>query len=374
MLFRSYKSKEHQGSGYNQMVMDDATGQNRVHLYSSNTNAQLHLGYLIEQTGNTRGSYLGSGFDLKSDAYGAVRAGQGLYVTTHPASSQPLDVRQASSQLVNSESVLESMSDASTTHQAESLKDGHDALKSFTDATQNNVSGSSSGGKTAGGGTGNANAFKEPVMLFGSPSGIALSTQKSVHIASDAQTNLVSGQSTHIATGKSLIASVVEKLSLFVQNAGMKLFAAKGKVEIQAQSDNVEVTAQKSLKLLSATENIEASAKQEILLTSGGAYIRLKDGNIEIHAPGKVDIKGSQHSFAGPTSLSRSSPTLPSGGGPYNEQFKIHDKHTGEPAPYVRYRVETAEGKVFEGMTDEHGMTSRVMTSEPNDLKVFLDT
>jgi type VI secretion system secreted protein VgrG len=373
-LLSGYKSKEYQGSGYNQMVMDDATGQNRVHLYSTSTNAQLHLGYLIEQTGNTRGSYLGSGFDLKSDAYGAVRAGQGLYVTTHPASSQPLDVRQASSQLVNSESVLEAMSDASTTHQAESLKDGHDALKSFTDATQNTVSGSSSGSKTAGGGTGNANAFKEPVMLFGSPSGIALSTQKSVHIASDAQTNLVSGQSTHIATGKSLIASVAEKLSLFVQNAGMKLFAAKGKVEIQAQSDNVEVTAQKSLKLLSATENIEASAKQEILLTSGGAYIRLKDGNIEIHAPGKVDIKGSQHSFAGPTSLSRSSPTLPSGGGPYNEQFKIHDKHTGEPAPYVRYRVETAEGKVFEGMTDEQGMTSRIMTSEPNDLKVFLDT
>jgi type VI secretion system secreted protein VgrG len=373
-LLSGYKSKEHQGSGYNQMVMDDATGQNRVHLYSTSTNAQLHLGYLIEQTGNTRGSYLGSGFDLKSDAYGAVRAGQGLYVTTHPASSQPLDARQASSQLVNSESVLEAMSDASTTHQGESLKDGHDALKSFTDATQNNVSGSSSGGKTAGGGTGNANAFKEPVMLFGSPSGIALSTQKSVHIASGAQTNLVSGQSTHIATGKSLIASVAEKLSLFVQNAGMKLFAAKGKVEIQAHSDNVEVTAQKSLKLISATENIEASAKQEILLTSGGAYIRLKDGNIEIHAPGKVDIKGSQHSFAGPTSLSRSSPTLPTGGGPYNEQFKIHDKHTGEPAPYVRYRVETAEGKVFEGMTDEHGMTSRVMTSEPNDLKVFLDT
>jgi type VI secretion system secreted protein VgrG len=329
-LLSGYKSKEHQGSGYNQMVMDDATGQNRVHLYSTSTNAQLHLGYLIEQTGNTRGSYLGSGFDLKSDAYGAVRAGQGLYVTTHPASSQPLDVRQASSQLVNSESVLEAMSDASTTHQAESLKDGHDALKSFTDATQNNVSGSSSGGKTAGGGTGNANAFKEPVMLFGSPSGIALSTQKSVHIASDAQTNLVSGQSTHIATGKSLIASVAEKLSLFVQNAGMKLFAAKGKVEIQAQSDNVEVAAQKTVKLLSVTEKIEAAAKQEILLTSGGAYIRLKDGNIEIHAPGKIDIKGSQHSFTGPTSLDKT----------YNMEGKKAD---------MRVRYVDADGNVPHG-------------------------
>ncbi len=312
-LLSGDKSKEYQGSGYNQMVMDDSTGQNRVHLYSTSTNAHLHLGYLINQSGNARGAYVGSGFDLKSDAYGAVRAGQGLYVTTYPVTSQPLDARQTSSQLVNSESVLEAMSDASTTHQAESLKDGHDSLKAFTDATQNSVSGASSGGNTAGGGTGSANVFKEPVMLFGSPSGIALSTQKSTHISTDQHVNLVSGQSTYVASGKSLIGSVAEKLSLFVQNAGMKLFAAKGKVEIQAHSDNIEVTAQKTLKLLSATETIEAAAKQEILLTSGGAYIRIKGGNIEIHAPGKIDIKGSQHSFNGPTSLEAQLPVLPQG-------------------------------------------------------------
>ncbi|NYH25574.1 hypothetical protein GGD40_005145 [Paraburkholderia bryophila] len=72
--------------------------------------------FFASRPGNNRGSYLGSGFDLKSDAYGAVRAGQGLYVATYPATSQPLDARQATSQLVNSESVLEAMSTASTTH------------------------------------------------------------------------------------------------------------------------------------------------------------------------------------------------------------------------------------------------------------------
>ncbi|WP_144143897.1 type VI secretion system Vgr family protein [Paraburkholderia sp. BCC1884] len=377
-ILSGYRSKEYQGSGYNQMVMDDATGQNRMQLFSTSANSQLHLGYLIAQTGNTRGAYLGSGFDLKSDAYGAVRAAQGLYVSTHPTggtSAQPLDARDATGQLVNSESVIESLGQASELHQAESLKDGYDSLKSFTDATQNSVSGATgSGGNTAGGGTGTANAFKEPIMLFATPAGLAMSTQKSAHIAANEHVNLVSGQSTHIATGKSLLASVGEKISLFVQNAGMKLFAAKGKVEIQAQSGNVEITAQKTLKLLSATEKIEVAAKQDILLTSGGAYIRLKDGNIEIHAPGKIDIKGSAHSFAGPTSLSSKPPALPTGEGPYNEQFKIHDTHTGEPSPYVRYRIETAEGKVFEGMTDEQGLTSRIMTSTPSALKVFLDT
>jgi type VI secretion system secreted protein VgrG len=312
-LLSGYRSKEYGGSGYNQFVMDDATGQNRLQLYSSSANSYLHLGYLIAQNGNERGSYLGSGFDLKSDAYGAVRAGQGLYITTHPAVSQPLDAGASRTQLMNAQSVLDAMSDASTAHQAVNLKEGHDALKSFTDATESSVTGPSSCGNTAGGGTGAANAFKQPVMLFGSPSGIALSAQKSLHIANSAHINLVSGQSMHIASGKSLIASVAEKLSLFVQNAGMKLFAAKGKIEIQAHSDNIEMTAQKSLKVLSATESIEAAAKQEVLLTSGGAYIRIKDGGIEIHAPGKIDIKGAQHSFAGPASLETPLPVLPQG-------------------------------------------------------------
>ncbi|WP_321932220.1 type VI secretion system Vgr family protein [Paraburkholderia guartelaensis] len=312
-ILSGFRSKEYSGSGYNEMVLDDATGQNRAKLFSSTANSQLQLGYLIDQSGNTRGSYLGSGFALTADSYGAVSAAQGLYVTTYPkaANSQQLDVREAQQQLINSESTLEGLSQASQQHQAESLDAGHDALKAFTDATQSSAQGSQSGGRTAGGGTGSANAFKEPVMLLASPSGIALSTQQSVHVSSDQQTNIVSGQSTFITSGKSLVASVAERISLFVQNAGMKLFAAKGKVQVQAQSDNIELTAQKTVKILSATENIEAAAKQEILLTSGGAYIRIKDGNIEIHAPGKIDIKGVQHSFAGPTQMPYAYPDFP---------------------------------------------------------------
>ena len=42
-----YKSKEYKGAGFNQLVMDDNPEQNRVQLYSSNTHAQLSLGYLI---------------------------------------------------------------------------------------------------------------------------------------------------------------------------------------------------------------------------------------------------------------------------------------------------------------------------------------
>jgi type VI secretion system secreted protein VgrG len=108
-----------------------------------------------------------------------------------------------------------------------------------------------------------------------------------------------------------VVASIADRISIFVQKAGMKLFAGKGKIEIQAHADNIELTAQKSVKVLSATERIEVAAKQEILLTSGGAYIRLSGGNIEIHAPGKIGIKGGTHNFSGPVSLPYPMPLPP---------------------------------------------------------------
>jgi type VI secretion system secreted protein VgrG len=62
------------------------------------------------------------------------------------------------------------------------------------------------------------------------------------------------------------------------------------------------------VKVLSATDEVQIVAKDEILLTAGGGYIRLKGGDIEIHAPGMIDVKGAQHSFQGPTRLDANHP------------------------------------------------------------------
>ncbi|KVT38701.1 type VI secretion protein [Burkholderia ubonensis] len=356
-ILSGFSSKEYGGGGYNQLVMDDATGQNRLQLFSSQGSSMLHLGYLIAQNGNVRGNYLGSGFDLRTDAYGAIRANRGLFITTHPgsgAATQQLEVRQAQQQLAGAHNLLESLSDASTIHQAESLKPGQDALKVFSDATTDNVEHQSSGGRTAGGGKGAANAFKLPVLLAASPAGIALSSQQTVHVSADEQVTLVSGQSTHLAAGKSLLASVAERISLFVQNAGMKLFAAKGKVEIQAQSNNIELTAQKTVKVLSTTEKVEVAASQGILLTSGGAYIRIQGGNIEIHAPGKIDIKGAQHAFNGPTSGTYDLPALPKGDLHSKLELNLTDDNL-KAVPNAPYKVVFENGTTMAGKLDGNG-------------------
>jgi type VI secretion system secreted protein VgrG len=304
-ILSGYRSKEYFGAGYNQLVMDDATGQNRVQLFSSTANTQLHLGYLIDQSGNTRGAHLGQGFDLKSEMYGAVRAGQGLYMSTHPtaSSSQPMDVSPARQQLEGATNVADALSQASTANQAESLQPAVDALKAYGQSTQHTVSGNSSDGLTAGGGQGDANGFAEPALLIASPAGIALSSQKSVHVTADEHVNLVSHLNTHVATGKSLIASVGEKISLFVQNAGIKLFAAKGPVDIEAQSDAMTLASQQDLTLTSVDGRIVVEAEKEVWLGAGGSYIKINAQTIENGTAGKILERAAQWSKQGASSM-----------------------------------------------------------------------
>ncbi|MDP9583080.1 UNVERIFIED_ORG: type VI secretion system secreted protein VgrG [Burkholderia contaminans] len=287
-LLSGFRSREYGGDGFNQLVMDDSSGQNRVHLYSSSYNSHLHLGYLIEQSDNTRGTFLGNGFDLKSGAHGAVRAEQGLYISTQPATAQPLNVTAATEPLAGAEAVLETVSKASETNRAESLQDGQNALKSFTDATQRTVAGSTSGGRTAGGGTGNANGFAKPVMLLSSPEGIAASTQQSVHLTANQHANIVASKNVNLAAGKSLLVSVLDKISLFAQNLGIKIFAAKGPVDIQAQSGTASLVALQDVKIESADGRLILTAAKEVWIGAGGSYISIKGGLIENVTTGQI--------------------------------------------------------------------------------------
>ena len=164
--------------------------------------------------------------------------------------------------------------------------------------------------------------LSEPHLVLASPAGIETSTSKSTHIQSDMHTALSTGEHLSIATGKSLFASITEKLSLFVQNAGMKLFSAKGKVEIQAQSDNIEIIAEQVLKLISTKLNIEISADKEILLNAGGSFIRISAKGIEQGTNGSWIAHAASHAMPGPQNLEQSFAAMPVGElGPHSLRF-----------------------------------------------------
>ena len=120
-----------------------------------------------------------------------------------------------------------------------------------------------------------------------------------------------SGADTNLAVGKSLIASIKEKISLFAYNAGIKLFAAKGKVEVQAQNGDIDIIAEKVLRLLSANDRIEIFAKKEVVIGADGSAIKINGSGITDMTSGKRIIHTSDLSVPGPQTTAYSLPTLP---------------------------------------------------------------
>ena len=391
-LMSGYKSKEIRGSGYNQWLMDDSTGQVRTQIHSSHGCSQLNLGYLIDQRGNNRGALRGSGFELRTDNYGALRAQQGLYLTTWKRSEGQggqIDVSEAQQQLKDSEQRLHILSETAQQHNADSLQAGLDSLTQMNadaDVMYGNDNASPSqgpgeqkrkGGDTdwaiRSGGRGKTPGYQQPLLIASSPADIATVTPKNTHLHSGKHLTVSTGQDINLASGKSLLASVAQSISLFAQNAGIKLFAAKGKVEIQAQSDDMELTAQKAIRITSTADCVEIAAQNGILLTSGGAYIRIKDGNIEIHAPGTVDVKGAKRVFSGPASLNHNFKALPVGTAlNYDNQFKILWGVSELPASNMRYRIVQDDGSLLEGITDQHGGTNLLESQVPKDAEIQL--
>ncbi|WP_443112901.1 type VI secretion system Vgr family protein [Herbaspirillum seropedicae] len=342
------KSKEFGGSGFNQLVMDDTTSQNRVHLYSSQSNAQLNLGYLVSQADNERRNFYGSGFALSTDDYGAVVTQKGLYLSSYgrpgPQGTQ-LDASEATSLMKASADLARGLSDSASKAGAEAL--AQDSLKDFVDATEDKYSGQ---------GQGSANRFKKPLLMMAAPAGIGLATDQGTQVHSAQETTLTSGKDTSIASGKSLLATVKEKISLFAQNAGMKLFAAKGKVEIQAQSDDLDLIAEKVARLLSTSGRVEIHAKDEVMISAGGSFIQINSAGITQGTPGKWEAKASLHSMPGPASQNFVMPHVQKSElQPSDMEFR-HLTDWGEPLAGAAYKAILSDGSVRKGTLDAQGI------------------
>jgi type VI secretion system secreted protein VgrG len=113
-------------TGYNQLVFDDNdTGggnQQRIHLKTSQYASELSLGHLVHTADNYRGALRGQGFELRTDAYGAIRAGSGLHLSTYPirhsaSARDPAGDNSAALSLLKQAKVLsEAFSQAAGTH------------------------------------------------------------------------------------------------------------------------------------------------------------------------------------------------------------------------------------------------------------------
>jgi len=321
-------SRDGQG-GHNQLIFDDTPGQSRLELGTSQYRSQLQLGHLKQQSDNARQKDRGHGSELATQGSIALRAGSGLLLTTDArtnARSTQLDSREAIAQTETAHSLATSLADLAKKQNAAlkgdpaaeelpanaSLRHAVDVLQATDsqgpkEASQGDI-------KTTQGGTGTIPAWNEPRLQTSAPGGIAQLTPNNHILVSGKTTTLVSGHDTQIISQGNHSLAVKDGLALFTHGkaknsqkpnseTGTHLHAASGKVSVQAQSGKIIAAADKKVTIASTHASLTANAKQKILATAQGAYLKIEGGNIEVHAPKKVEFKASKKNWMGPKAM-----------------------------------------------------------------------
>jgi len=307
------------------LVFDDSPGQAGIglqrHQRAYDGMAELNLGHLQHRSDNQRLGTVGTGAELKTAHAAALRAGDGLLLAAGVQDGAHDQLGSAAREQVQKCSQLQDdLASRARDHHAvlpgEQTTDGLPALAGMRQtfmALEDTVAGRPG---FNGAGQSRATAYGEALMQLWSPAGIVALTPANVILAAEQTGTLSAGEDVGIVAQGNMSFMAAAGVSLFsvgkaddksrpVKEAGMRFHAANGRVSLQSQSGASRFVADKSISVASITRSVTVRApKKHVLLTAQGACIRLEGGNIEVHAPGKVEFKASKKELGGPQKAS----------------------------------------------------------------------
>lgn len=339
------RSQEYSGSGYNQLVFDDSDSAGRIQLKTTQSGTELNLGHLVHTADNYRGNFRGKGVELRTDAWGSLRAGAGWLVTSYGV-SHSASLRQtagdvpASYGLLNTANKLgASLSQLADSHlsvgitalkgssqpNASALNDHAAPIPALSQIMQGMVDGrqlDSAFDDAAAHNTQTTDQHlphpTDPVISIIAKNDLSITARQSVQFNAGETLNILNAADSQHITGGTWRVHSGQAIGLTAgglkQNttAGMQLIAAQGDTTIQAHNDSISLKAKNNLDIKSAHASIDFAAATDITLrTAGGASIKIAGGNITVQCPGKILVQAGQKSFTGGTSMNVSLPQFP---------------------------------------------------------------
>ncbi|WP_233805178.1 type VI secretion system Vgr family protein [Paraburkholderia sp. HP33-1] len=255
----------------NELRMEDKEGIEHIHLTTPFQTSELNLGHMVDGDRKERGR----GAELRSDEHVAVRGGRGVLVSAEvqpAATGQQLAMQDADDTFRQSEEILKSLNESANA--AKALLAEVERQRSLVEQ--------------------NLSQLGKSVVVATAPDGMGLASGSDFLLAARKQLFVTAGDGLDIGVMKRIAIAAGEALSLFAAKFGIRIFAAKGKVQIQAQGDAMELMALKNVTISSSTEEVMITGSKGITLGDGaGAYIKIANGRIELASPsGQVDVKG----------------------------------------------------------------------------------
>jgi type VI secretion system secreted protein VgrG len=275
----------------NKVQFEDWKGEEHAKLSTEHSGkSQLTLGHIVDGKRQKRGE----GYELRTSGWGAIRAGRGMFISADDqpsASGKQLEMTAAQGLLERALQQMQALADAANAAQA--IAADYEEQKALLNDT--------------------LKGLKQAGILVSAPAGIALTSGE--HLQLTAAENLIAtaGGNADIGVMKRFTIAAGEAVSLFAQKLGLKLFAAKGKVEIHAQTDELKLAALKNLTITSTDGKLILSASKEVWIGADGSYIKITNTGIVNGTPGDIIEKCATWNTAGANSMRLAPPKLSTG-------------------------------------------------------------
>lgn len=343
------KSKEFGGQGYNQLVFDDTPNQGRLKLHTTRAQTWLQMGHLLHQADNHRGSFRGLGFELRTDAWGGLRAVRGVMLSTYGLNNGLGQTGEGAGDNAAGIALAKQMQQlASTFHQAASthqtvglaaaigsskanqcaLDDKLAPAAALTKSLSGTVSNTSLPNAVSDAQDKNTRTGQDKVPHMADPNivilgkaGVGLTAGLDLHLSSEDTTTIASGQDTHFAVGGQARVHTGQAIGILAgaiqpgseaAGKGLTVIAAQGPIDLQAQAGSAQVAAKGTLELKTARGIVNLSAAKKITLAvSGGASITIEGGSLTVQCPGKITVQAGQKSMVGPATAETPAPDMP---------------------------------------------------------------
>ena len=291
----------------------------------------------------------GEGFELRTDLHGALRAAQGMLLSTEAqanANGGQLDRAQLVSTLEAALELVESLGNYAGQHQGLA----HDAgpRKTLTDTVR--AMGHGANDQKEGTGPGN-----EPIIALSAPAGIALASPRSIALGVGEHIDAAAREQVQLTAGEQMLLNAGQGLGTFAQSGDMRHIAHQGQLLLQAQHNSVRLEADQSVEVSASQQHVQLAAKQHITLLCGGAYLKLQGGNIELGMPGNFTVKAAKHSLTGPSQATQSMAAWKKGPSEHWIGLHLLDAESGQGIENIDYAIHFLDGEVTRGTLDEAG-------------------
>jgi len=249
----------------NELRMEDRDGFEHIRLTTPFQTSELSLGHMVDGNGKERGQ----GVELRTDEHLAMRSGKGILISTDAqpgANGKQMDMESTRKFLEQALEQLEILADA-----AKSARAAAADLEALRELLDNVI-----------------NGLERPAVVMSAPDGIAMVSGDHLQMSAGKNVIATAGGSADIGVKKNFTVAAGGAVSLFAQKQGMKLFAAMGKVEIQAQRGEMSLAALKDFTITSSADRVVLTADKEVWIGAGGSYIKINANGIEYGTPGDI--------------------------------------------------------------------------------------